>query len=122
MHVLAVNCGSSSLKYAVFEADAGGERSVARGMVDRIGEAVPDHAAAVRTVLERLSGAGTPAPDVIGHRVVHGGAERSAPALIDKALLDSLHKLVPFAPLHLPAEKYAIWKDLVVDFSPKDIL
>ena len=25
-------------------------------------------------------------------------------------------------PLHLPAEKYAIWKDLVVDFSPKDIL
>jgi acetate kinase len=108
MRVLAINCGSSSLKYALFEADDTGERLVTRGSVDRIGDAVPDHAAAVRAVLERQGGRGAAAPDAIGHRVVHGGAERSAPALVDAALLSSLHDLVPFAPLHLPAEISAI--------------
>jgi acetate kinase len=108
MRVLAINCGSSSLKYALFEASELDEQPVARGVVERIGEAVRDHAAAVDAVFGELAGKSTLPPDVVGHRVVHGGASRSAPALVDDALLSSLRELVPFAPLHLPAEIQAM--------------
>ena len=108
MRALAINCGSSSLKYALFEVGGGREQSVLRGVVDRVGQVVEDHAAATRLMLEELHRAGTAAPDVIGHRIVHGGAERSSPVLVDSALLASLRDLVPFAPLHLPAEIRAI--------------
>ena len=104
MRVLSINCGSSSLKHALFDVDAGSEREVARGTVERIGELVPDHAAAVHSVLDELERRGEPQPDAVGHRVVHGGAEHASPARVDGALLESLRALVPFAPLHLPAE------------------
>jgi acetate kinase len=106
--VLAINCGSSSLKYAFFDADESGERAIARGAVNRIGAAVPNHAAAVQAALQALSDRGLSRPDVVGHRIVHGGPDRGAPALVDDALLASLRALVPFAPLHLPAEIGAI--------------
>ncbi len=104
MRVLAINCGSSSLKYALFDADEGGEKPLARGLVERIGTAVKDHAAAVDAVFTELSRSNLSSPEVVGHRVVHGGANQSAPALVDEALLVSLRELIPFAPLHLPAE------------------
>jgi|CZKU01.1.fsa_nt_gi acetate kinase len=108
MRVLALNCGSSSLKHALFDVDVGGEREVSRGSVERIGETVPDHAAAVGSVLDDLERRGEPLPEAIGHRIVHGGAEHTAPARVDAALLESLRALVPFAPLHLPAEIRAV--------------
>jgi len=40
---------------------------------------------------------------VVGHRVVHGGREHVLPSLIDEALITSLKRLIPLAPLHLPA-------------------
>ncbi len=104
MHVLAINCGSSSLKYGLFEAKATEEKALLRGNVERIGEAVKNHAAAVDTVFAELSRKNLPPPEVVGHRVVHGGVDRSAPALVDDALLAMLQGLIPFAPLHLPAE------------------
>ncbi len=110
MRVLSLNCGSSSLKHALFDVDAAGEREVVRGVVepgDRTPAAVPDHASAVHTLFDRLERGGL-RPDAVGHRVVHGGAERSAPALVDASLLATLQDLVPFAPLHLPAEIAAI--------------
>jgi acetate kinase len=107
MRVLSVNCGSSSLKYALFEVEQAEERALSRGAVERIGEAIPDHGAAMRSVLDQLRSGGFGAPEVIGHRVVHGG-ERSEPARVDSALIESLTRLVPFAPLHLPAEIRAI--------------
>jgi acetate kinase len=79
-----------------------------RGNVDRIGEAIPDHAAAVHAALDELARKKLSPPDVVGHRVVHGGVLHSAPALVDAALLATLGELVPFAPLHLPAELSAI--------------
>jgi acetate kinase len=98
--ILAINCGSSSLKYAVFD----GERAVARGALDRIGVGgVADHAAAVHAVLDVLPAT----PRAIGHRLVHGGA-RLEPTLIDAPLLAELAAVVPLAPLHLPAELRAI--------------
>lgn len=108
MRVLAINCGSSSLKYALFDADDADERSLVRGSIDRIGQAVPDHATAVHAALDELATKNLSLPDVVGHRIVHGGGQRSAPALVDDAMLASLRDLVPFAPLHLPAELAAV--------------
>ena len=93
MIVLALNGGSSSLKYALFD----GDREVKRGERDRIGT---DHAAAVRAILGELA----VRPDAVGHRLVHGGPDHCAPAVVDPALLAALERAVPFAPLHLPAE------------------
>jgi acetate kinase len=94
--ILVLNCGSSSLKYAVFDA----ERAVLRDTVD----AVTDHRSAVSAVIERLAAP----PAAVGHRVVHGGPDHDAPARIDPALRQALAGLVPLSPLHLPAELAAI--------------
>jgi acetate kinase len=99
--ILAINCGSSSLKYALFD----GDRAVTRGLVDRIGRGgVADHAAAIDAVVAGLPGT----PAAIGHRLVHGGPARFEPVVIDDAVLADLAAAVPLAPLHLPAELRAI--------------
>jgi len=95
--VLAVNCGSSSLKWALFD----GDRCVQGGSVAVAAPAT--HADAVRAALEQL-----PAPDAVGHRLVHGGPSLQAPARIDAAVLAALGEAVPFAPLHLPPAIAAI--------------
>jgi acetate kinase len=103
--ILALNCGSSSLKYATFD----GEEVVLRGSVDRIGAGgVADHGAAVHAVLDRLADYGAARPAAVGHRIVHGGPDHAEPARVDDALLASLTRAIPFAPLHLPAELAAI--------------
>jgi acetate kinase len=104
MHILAINSGSSSLKYALFESDEGGERPIVRGGIDRIGEVVPDHGVAVNSALDTLAAKGHPMPDAVGHRVLHGGARFSAPALVNDALIECLEELVPLGPLHEPPQ------------------
>jgi acetate kinase len=121
--VLCLNRGSSSLKLALFELGAR-ERRLATGAVERIGVArgklrlrdeasgqvtelpgdINDAHAAVALVFRALEGMGFGAPAAVGHRLVHGGIEHSAPRLIDPSLLAELRRLVPFAPLHLPPE------------------
>jgi acetate kinase len=117
--ILTLNAGSSSLKVSLFPLS--GDESLATGMVDRIGpEAVvklkdsdgkpiavdgdlSSHAAAIDAILAALQGhwAGLELM-AIGHRVVHGGADRSKPVTIDETTLAELDKLAPFAPLHQP--------------------
>jgi acetate kinase len=119
--ILTLNAGSSSLKFALFPGE--GDTPLATGLADRIGPeatfrlsdgaggallpgAVPDltdHHGAVQAVLAALTAA-FPAVELaaVGHRVVHGGPDLSAPAVIDDALLDVLGALAPFAPLHQP--------------------
>ncbi|AVT33671.1 acetate kinase [Plantactinospora sp. BC1] len=97
--VLVVNCGSSSLKYRLFD----GSRIVRRGLVERIGEpdgGAPDHSTALRDVLAGLDLANL---DVVGHRVVHGGTEFTGPTLVDDAVVAAIERLIPLAPLHNPA-------------------
>ena len=97
--VLVLNSGSSSLKYRLFH-DA---ETVAKGLVERIGEpggAAADHRAALVQVMDTIDLQGLTA---VGHRVVHGGARFSAPALIDDDVVDDIEQLVPLAPLHNPA-------------------
>jgi acetate kinase len=103
--VLVLNCGSSSLKYAVVEPDSG--RQLADGIVERIGEGpIADHEAALRAAFDALSEAGQ-SPDqlglvAVGHRVVHGGPDLYRPTLVDDGLIESLESLAPLAPLHNP--------------------
>jgi acetate kinase len=105
--VLVLNCGSSSLKYAVVEPDSG--RQLADGIVERIGEGSSgpaDHEAALRAAFDELSASGLDLDALglvaVGHRVVHGGPDLYRPTLVDDALVVSLERLAPLAPLHNP--------------------
>ncbi len=119
--VLAVNSGSSSLKFALFEINDGSERRVAEGAVERVGgdggrawirqgtaqtereSTCEDHGAALDVAFELLAERGLERVKVAGHRVVHGGPEHVQPAIVDDALVASLRLIVPLAPLHMPA-------------------
>ena len=93
-----LNTGSSSLKYELIDLDGGARRV---GVVDE----VTDQEAAISTVIDELGAASV---DVVGHRVVHGGTSFTAPTLLDEAAVAELRRLVPLAPLHLPANLAAI--------------
>ncbi len=106
--VLVLNAGSSSLKYQLLLPETGEVQ--ARGLVERIGEPgsdVADHAAALRSMAERLRHDGIVLDEVplraVGHRVVHGGPDFSEPVVIDDAVLDRIRELSALAPLHNPA-------------------
>ncbi len=122
--ILSLNSGSSSLKFAFYEAETAGERLLASGAAERIGlaegllwvrgadggrslllerkEDFLDHEAAVDAVFGAAARLRLPEPGAVGHRVVHGGADHSAPERVDGRLLADLRALVPSAPLHLP--------------------
>lgn len=91
MRVLVLNCGSSSLKWRLF--DDG--RAEDGGLVER----VTDYAEALRGVLSNLDTSGLGA---VGHRMVHGGVRFTAPTLLDDAVVEAITELIPLAPLHNP--------------------
>src|SRR5262245_33246629 len=121
--VAVLNAGSSSIKFALYEAGAS-EALLYRGQIESIGVAPRlklkdaagelvdeqswpaagfDHAKATQVLLERLVALlqGTPVAGV-GHRVVHGGAHYDAPVRVDTQIIDALARLAPLAPLHQP--------------------
>jgi acetate kinase len=100
--VLVVNSGSSSLKYRLL--DMAGERVITAGLVERIGSPdVPDHAAALDLMVRTCAAEGIRLePDIVGHRVVHGGERFSAPVVVDDAVVAAIDELSALAPLHNP--------------------
>lgn len=121
MLILIINCGSSSVKLALFQ--QGNPIPVATGMVDRIGtESISgsyrigsdpsqeihcqghgDHAAALDAALGSLRA--DPSlknfeVGAVGHRVVHGGQKFSVPALVTAEVLVAIRDLAPLAPVH----------------------
>jgi acetate kinase len=115
--VLAVNAGSSSLKFALFDAGEPPPRRL-HGRVERIGSPkaaltvdggearpveAPDHAAALALALDALRGHGGTV-EAVGHRIVHGGPRFLAPVRVSPTLLAELRRISPFDPEHLPAE------------------
>lgn len=106
MKVLTVNCGSSSLKYKLF--DMPSEGVLAKGAFERLGHE-GDHAAALQRMVEDLTAPGSGALGsladlaVVGHRVVHGGPKYFLPALVDAAVLADIESFALYAPLHNPA-------------------
>ena len=103
--VLVLNCGSSSLKYAVVEPDSG--RQLADGIVERIGQGeIADHEAALRAAFDALAADGYLLDELglvaVGHRVVHGGPDLYRPTIVDDELIATLETLSALAPLHNP--------------------
>lgn len=93
--LLVVNAGSSSLKLRLLDAD---DRTLAERSVEwPRGQAFPEAA------LD-----GLPAPDVVAHRVVHGGDTQREATWIDAEIRDRLAELTELAPLHQPRALAAI--------------
>lgn len=107
MLVLVINSGSSSLKYQVRNTET--EELLTKGIIDRIGDVVPDHAAALEELAGRLrEDLDGQVIDAVGHRVVHGGERFSEPVLINNEIVRSIERLSPLAPLHNPASAMGI--------------
>ena len=125
MKVLVINCGSSSLKYQVF--DMNNEDVLAKGLVERIGldgaelihqpikkekhrikTEINNHEKAIELVLKVLvdkeHGILQSLEEIksVGHRVVHGGEDFSGSVLINDAVLQALIDNISLAPLHNP--------------------
>lgn len=122
LHVLCLNAGSSSYKLALWQL---AREETLIGTVSLTGMGSPasrirvrdgsnrvqadraasfeDHEAAQRALFESLRAQHWPAPDAVGHRIVHGGPDLSTPVLLDAPLLAKLKALISFAPLHMPA-------------------
>ena len=121
MKVLVPNLGSTSLKYQLIDME--GERILARGKIERIGSAqaviitwdsegksaqttaaIPDHRAAIQTLIERLGqiSAGRQAIDAVGFKAVHGGPRYRGSFPVTDELLAAMQEFVPVAPVHNP--------------------
>lgn len=120
MWTLVLNCGSSSVKFAVM--DPGTREQALSGLAERLGSPEArvvvtrggqktvteapnaDYARAFAALLSELGRLDLRRQiSVVGHRVVHGGQLFSAPALIDEAVLEGVRACIPLAPLHNPA-------------------
>ena len=120
MWTLVLNCGSSSVKFALLQVETG--ETALSGLAERLGSpearlvlarngqktesAHPDasYADAFALLLAELERLGLREQvGVVGHRVVHGGEKFSAPALISPDVLESIRACIPLAPLHNPA-------------------
>ena len=127
MKILVLNCGSSSIKYRLF--DIGTEAELlARGLLERIGlekselthqvtgkeklkivTPIPDHQDGIYLILETLKHPehgiikDIHEIDAIGHRVVNGGEKFKTSVLIDAEVKEVIEKCIELAPLHNPA-------------------
>jgi acetate kinase len=90
--VLALNQGSSSLKFGVFRASE-----------QRLDGLLSGEAESVADMAGLLGDSQLPAPAVVGHRIVHGGPLLRHHCVIDDAVLEQLNAAAAFAPLHTPA-------------------
>jgi acetate kinase len=125
--ILTLNCGSSSIKFAVFQKTDPPER-IAHGKIEGLGTAphfrafdgsgallvekrwqAGTHETFFRTLLSWVEGhLGDNRLLAAGHRVVHGGDEFIAPCFLTEAVLVKLKKLERLAPLHQPHNLAAI--------------
>ncbi|MHC4674143.1 MAG: acetate/propionate family kinase [Planctomycetota bacterium] len=125
MKILVINCGSSSIKYRLF--DMHQEAELAGGSIDRIGEGlaqiqhtcgnidlkatepIADYEAGVRCLLDLLqTGEHPPLAEVseidgVGHRVVHGQERFYDSTIIDETVIEAVKSYCELAPLHNPA-------------------
>ncbi|MDU5961368.1 MAG: acetate kinase [Finegoldia magna] len=130
MKVLVINCGSSSLKYQLF--DMTDESVLCKGLVERIGiegsklthkvngeklvveEPMKDHTEAINHVFDALLdekyGVIKSLDEVsaIGHRVLHGGDKLTESCIIDEKVKDKIREFIKFGPLHNPANLMGI--------------
>jgi acetate kinase len=126
--VLALNSGSSSLKFGLYQASGGDVTRLMGGEASRIGTpfaalhaadahgavltdgpaAMSDQQAAMAGIAQCMADAGAPTPTIVGHRVVHGGPTLRHHCLIDAAVLAHLEAATAFAPSHIPTSLLGI--------------
>lgn len=95
--ILVLNIGSSTVKFAVYDAADG--HVIERGVTEQ--QSGANTTAATQTLLDRLLAQGV-IIKAAGHRVVHGGKRYATPVRVDNDVLDYLRTLIPLAPLHQP--------------------
>lgn len=133
MKILVLNCGSSSIKYQLFDM-AANEEVIAKGIIERVGcgnaelshqvtgrdkvksiHEIADHTVGIDLILKTLT---DPQMGVlkslneikaVGHRVVHGAEAFSGSVKITKAVVDKMEECVELAPLHNPANLKGIY-------------
>jgi len=140
MKILSLNCGSSSLKYSVFDVEK--NTPSCSGIVERIGIAgsflnyealgkekitinreCPTHKEAIKLVIEALTDKSNGVLKnineiaAVGHRVVHGGEKFTKSVIIDNEVLNTFKEIADLAPLHNPPNIMGI--EAAMELLPK---
>jgi len=131
MKILVLNCGSSSIKYQLF--DMTSKEVLAQGGIEKIGlkgsflklttpdgkkvileKDIPEHQTGVEFILKVLTSPengclkSLKELDAVGHRVVHGGEKFNASVKIDEAVIKQIEDCFELAPLHNPSNLVGI--------------
>ena len=121
--ILALNSGSSSLKFGLYRGGSARTEVLLSGEAESIGDkegkfiardshnevllsetaSVPDQREAIVRIARLLADSKMPVPIAVGHRIVHGGPRLRRHCLIDDEVLRQLEAARPFAPLHIPS-------------------
>ncbi len=126
MKILVINCGSSSIKYKLY--DMADDHEMAAGLIERIGEdhsrtihsvggekierneTIATYEQGVEQIIQLLTTCGSPPPikdaseiNGVGHRVVHGGEAFAESVIVDDKVEAAIESCAEMAPLHNPA-------------------
>ena len=126
MKILVLNCGSSSIKFQLFDMES--KTVLTKGMIEKIGlpnsefqikdpsgkknkfeEPIPNHEKGIDVILTALTDKAygciesLKEIDAVGHRVVHGGEKFNKSVLINQEVIDNITACIDLAPLHNPA-------------------
>lgn len=119
--VLALNCGSSSLKFGLYRCSAKDCERILEGEAEEVGApqgvfwvdtrsgrtqqntSIADFHRAGELIIGALNASGTPRPQAVGHRIVHGGPNLRDHCVYTPNVEQQLARAVEFAPLHVPA-------------------
>jgi acetate kinase len=123
-YIFCINCGSSSIKFALYYLGAH-EELIVQGEAENIGLSdgwlwlndgggkrlsdlkapLPDNNRAIKLIFQQVvEKHNFPTPDAVGHRLAHGGPDHLAPEIVTPALMKELNALISLAPIHLPGE------------------
>ena len=123
LHVLALNSGSSSLKFGLYRVGSKRIDRLMSGEAEQIGDksglfhakdaagrfllseaaTFPNQQDVIIRVNRLFAETGLPKPSAVGHRIVHGGPKLLKHCLIDDSVVHELEAATVFAPLHMPA-------------------
>jgi acetate kinase len=124
MKILVINCGSSSIKYRLFDIDNNGKHDeLAKGLVERVGSQdakvthqydsqkesmtlpIPDYKTGIANISDKLHSHGLINGDLggIGHRVLHAAEAYQESVIIDKDVIREIDRCIELGPLHNPA-------------------
>ncbi|MDR3327557.1 MAG: acetate kinase [Prevotellaceae bacterium] len=132
MKILVLNCGSSSIKYKLY--DMSGQKELAQGGIEKIGlpdsflkynnftdkkkiveQEIKEHTAGIELIFNILINSENSAVkslseiNAVGHRIVHGGDKFKSSVIINDEVIDNIKACCDLAPLHNPANLKGIY-------------